>query len=95
MQEAIAYARQHGQAVLIVSQPYISDRHIAQQEALRALVDTWTKRDPCVQYANLGRAIDLKDRALAFDGMHLTEAGNEIVAARVEDPIQALRRQCG
>ncbi len=38
---------------------------------------------PRVQYLNHGRSISLKDRTLAYDGMHLTRAGNEIIAGHL------------
>ena len=90
--EAVRYARAHGKPVLVVTQPYISDRHEAQQAALRAWLGEWTAKDPCVQYADLGSTVDLTNRALAYDGMHLTLAGNDIVASALADPVVRLRR---
>lgn len=37
-------------------------------------------RHPLVHYVNLGDVVDLKNPALAFDGMHLTPLGNERIA---------------
>jgi hypothetical protein len=39
--------------------------------------------EPRLAHFNLGEAVDLKDRGLAFDGIHLTSRGNEIVAKNI------------
>ena len=46
--------------------------------------------DPAVVHVNLGDAIDLTDERLAYDGMHLTGAGNAVIAdALVEAGVEA------
>jgi lysophospholipase L1-like esterase len=38
-------------------------------------------------YLNLGRTIDLSDKSLCWDGMHLTEEGNRRVAQALIQPV--------
>ena len=83
MAGAISNARAHPAQVLVVTQPYISDAHVEQQNSLRAMLRTRFGGDAGVRYLNLGQLIDLNDRSLAYDGMHLTRRGNAIVAERL------------
>ncbi len=76
---AIETARAERAKVVVVSQPYISDSHVEQQQALRAALQQF-RGDPHVAYVDGGRVIDLKDVRLAFDGMHLTPEGNRVMA---------------
>ena len=39
------------------------------------------------RHVDVGRAVDLHDPAIAFDGMHLTAAGNAKVAEQLVDPM--------
>jgi lysophospholipase L1-like esterase len=75
----IRAARAEQASVVVVSQPYISDGHVEQQQALRAALRQFDA-DPHVAYLDGGRTIDLKNQRFAFDGMHLTPEGNRIVA---------------
>ena len=86
VEEALA----RGARVLVVSQPYISDSHVAQQHHLAALIRERFGDDARVAYLDLGEAIDLHDAALAWDGMHLTPAGNAAVAERLAAPVARL-----
>jgi len=90
MAGAISVARARHARVLVVTQPYISDAHVAQQNSLRAMLRARFGGDPDVRYANLGQLIDLSDRSLAYDGMHLTKRGNAMVAGRLLAPAAAL-----
>lgn len=77
---AVRRARQRGQRVLVVTQPYLSDLHVDQQRALAASLQQEFGSDPQVRYVNLGRVVALRDPQLAYDGMHLTPRGNEKIA---------------
>jgi lysophospholipase L1-like esterase len=44
---------------------------------------------PGVRYVDLGSAVDLSDPGLAFDGMHLTPAGNRIIAQHLIDSVRS------
>jgi hypothetical protein len=81
MASGIAAARSRRARVLVVTQPYISDPHVDQQDSLRAMLREKFAGDAGVRYANLGRGVvDLDDRSIAYDGMHLTTRGNAAVA---------------
>jgi lysophospholipase L1-like esterase len=86
---AVKVARAQGSKVLVVSQPYISDSHVEQQQALRAALRAFAA-DPDVAYLDAGREIDLKNTQLAFDGMHLTPEGNRHMADVVAAALQPL-----
>lgn len=88
--EAVIYARRRGAGVIVATQPYMSDSHVAQQRALEAVLRSRFSGDPGVRYINLGTLIDIKDSTLAFDGMHLVPRGNRMVAERFVDPIVEL-----
>jgi lysophospholipase L1-like esterase len=84
IEEALA----RGARVLVVTQPYISDVHVEQQRNLVALLRARYGGDSRVAHVDLGLAIDLRDRALAFDGMHLTPRGNAVVADRLAEALR-------
>ena len=86
VEEALA----HGARVLVVTQPYISDTHVAQQRHLAALTRERFGSDPRVAYLDLGAAVDLRDPTLAWDGMHLTPPGNAALAEKLAEPVARL-----
>ena len=69
----------NGRAV-VVSQPYVSDLHVDQQQALAAMLHRRFGGDRRVRYVNLGRLINMDDKALVYDGLHLVAKGNEMIA---------------
>jgi len=84
---AVEYARARGVKVLVVTQPYGSDTHVRQQ---RVLSTTLTERfggDEGVRYVNLGSLLNLRDRDVAYDGLHLTAPANARVAAHLVEPV--------
>lgn len=85
--EAAQMALQKGKQVLIVTEPYISDRHVAQQKALEKMIRIRFPDQPHLRYLNLGRTIDLRDKSLCWDGMHLTEEGNRRIAGALRQPV--------
>lgn len=78
--EATDLALKKGKRVLIVGEPYISDKHVNQQTALENMIRARFADQNKVRYLNLGRVVDLRDRSLCWDGMHLTEEGNRRIA---------------
>ena len=89
---AVEYALGRGKQVFVVTEPYKSDQHVRQQAAVAAMLRTRFPREPRVHYIDMGRAVDLEDSSLSFDGLHLTAAGN----ARVADQLApAIRRVIG
>jgi lysophospholipase L1-like esterase len=84
-----------GGSVIVVGQPDAdiqSDgamRHREQQHALRAMLAQRFGGNARVRYVDLGGAIDLKNVALAYDGMHLTAPGNRVIAQDLVAPTLA------
>lgn len=73
--------------VMVVTEPYQSDRHIEQQQAMVGMLQKEFRSYPRLRYVNLGLAVDLHDPALCFDGLHLTAQGNERIADRLAGPV--------
>jgi hypothetical protein len=78
--EAVRAGRERGVLVLVAAQPFLSDRHVEQQNALRGAIAERFGHDAGVTYADFGRLLDLRDTSMAFDGVHLTVAGNRLLA---------------
>ena len=78
---AVRLARQRGQRAIVVTQPYLSDLHVEQQQALAANLQREFGGDSQVRYVNLGTLVDLHDTTMAYDGLHLTASGNQKIAA--------------
>jgi len=88
--DGVRAARAHGAAVLVVAQPYASDAHVAQQRALAAAVNQSFHGDSHVGYVNLGSMLNIRDRQVAYDGLHLTAAANAFVAETLSEPVLRL-----
>jgi hypothetical protein len=87
---ATAFARAHGVRVVVVTQPYVSDAHVSQQRALSAALATRFGSDAAVRYVNLGDAVNLQDRAVAYDGLHLVAPANRTIAERLQATVREL-----
>jgi hypothetical protein len=85
--DAITWARARGIRVIVGTQPYVSDTHIDQQNALMGMLREQHGDDHGVVHVNLGRAVDLRDPSIAFDGMHLNAEGNRVIAGGFVDTI--------
>ncbi|MGZ8847516.1 MAG: SGNH/GDSL hydrolase family protein [Pyrinomonadaceae bacterium] len=85
--EATELALKKGKRVLIVGEPYISDKHINQQTALENMIRARFAGQTKVRYLTLGGVVDLRDRSLCWDGMHLTEEGNRRIADALAKPV--------
>ena len=88
--DAVSFALTNGKKVLVVTQPYVSDRHVDQQNALRSMLQERFSSEKQVGYVNLGQLLDMLDRRLAFDGLHLTAAANRRVAEALVGGVQQL-----
>lgn len=77
---AVEYVLNRDKRVVVVTQPYISDRHVEQQRNIVGMLQERFGDHPRLHYVNLGRTVDLRDPALAYDGMHFTALGNERIA---------------
>ena len=89
VREAVASALGRGKRVIFVTQPYVSDAHIEQQANVAAMLAARFGGDQRFAYVNLGRAIDMRDRAVVYDGLHLVASGNDTVAAHLVAPVMA------
>lgn len=86
---AIDYALSRRAAVIVVTQPYVSDRHRQQQQATRAMLRQRFGAEPRVRYVDLGAdVVDLKNPSICYDGVHLTARGNEQIARRLVEPVR-------
>ena len=88
--ETVSLVLKEGKRVLVVTEPYISDEHVAQQAAIENMLSVRFARNPNVHYLNLGTAVDLRDTSLCWDGMHLTQEGNRRIAAALVQPVREL-----
>jgi hypothetical protein len=78
--DAVLHTVANRKNAIVVTQPYISDLHIDQQTALARMLARRFPGEPHVRYLNLGRAVNMKDTSLVYDGIHLVARGNEMVA---------------
>lgn len=83
-------ALSRGKRVLVVTEPYLSERHIEQQRALEGMLTKRFAGQAKLRYVNLGGLIDLRDGSLCWDGMHLTEEGNRRIAEALTQPVLEL-----
>ena len=81
-----------GKRVLVVTQPYMNDGHVEQQSNLTAMLHRSYGGNGNVRHVNLGEVLSVEDLTLAWDGMHLTAAGNDVVATRLVDPVLSMWR---
>jgi lysophospholipase L1-like esterase len=88
--ETVSAALKDGKRVLVVTEPYISDKHVEQQAAIANMLSVRFADNPNVHYLNLGTAVDLRDPSLCWDGMHLTQEGNRRIAAALVQPVGEL-----
>lgn len=91
MYVAMKFALDRGKRVLMVTQPWMNPRHREQQASLRAFLER-RLGGPQLHFASMGDVIDLKDRRLAYDGMHLTLDGNRRIVAALEPHARDLMR---
>ena len=83
--ETVAWITAHGMNAAVVTPPYISARHQAQQASLAALIGERFRSDRRVQYINIGRSVMSHDPAMSWDGVHLTARGNQTIADNMVD----------
>lgn len=84
---AVEWSIARDKPVLFVTQPYMSDAHVEQQANVSAMLDAAFGATGRVRYVNLGRLIDMTDRSIAYDGVHLVARGNELVADGMVAPL--------
>jgi hypothetical protein len=84
---AVAWCLSRSKRVLFVTQPYISDAHVEQQANVSAMLQGRFGASNGFRYVNLGRVVNLRDRTVAYDGLHLVAAANDRVASYLIDPV--------
>lgn len=89
VRDAIEWSLGNNKRVVFATQPYVSDLHIEQQKNVAAMLRARFGQDGRVRYVNLGHAIDMRDRSMAYDGLHLIARGNDIIAAGLVDAVLA------
>jgi hypothetical protein len=87
---AVAWCLMRNRRVLVVTQPYVSDAHVEQQANVSGMLQARFGADHRLRYVNLGRVLNLRDRTVAYDGLHLVAAANDRVAAHLTDPVMEL-----
>ncbi len=91
VQRGIEVAVQMNKQVLVVRQPRligaVGERHDWQQRVLADMVHKRFGNDRRVALADLASAVALTDPNVSFDRMHLTPAGNQMVAAALVEPV--------
>jgi lysophospholipase L1-like esterase len=91
---ATRYALARDKVVAIVAQPrkVAEDKaiHDSQQVALRGMVGRHFANDARVRYVDLRDTVDLRNRDIAFDGMHLNAEGNGSVARALAPAVREL-----
>lgn len=87
VREAVAWVLARDKRVIFATQPYVSDAHKEQQANVAAMLKARFGADPRVTYVNLGDAIDMGNRDIAYDGLHLIASGNDTIAARLVEPV--------
>jgi lysophospholipase L1-like esterase len=93
----VDFALEHGLRVIVASQPYFvppdyERLHQEQQDRMATMVTAKYRHRPGVRYVDLRTKIDMSDRQLSFDRMHLTGRGNAIVAHALAEPVADLLR---
>ena len=84
----VDYLRSSGRPAVVVTQPLLNDRHLAQQAELRRLLADRYAGDRDVHHVDLSAAVDVTDPALCWDGAHLTREWYAIIAASLVEPVR-------
>jgi hypothetical protein len=87
---AVDYSLEQNTRVLVITQPYIDDRHVGQQRQMAHMLTVRFPGEARMRHVDLGDAIDLQDRSLSYDGMHLTAAGNDRIAAALVADVEGM-----
>jgi sulfatase modifying factor 1 len=86
---AVKLLMDRGKRALVVTQPYISERHREQQFLMTEYLRKRFAGSTRLGFFNLGTTLNLRDPAIAFDGMHLTVAGNRVIAQALVPGVRA------
>ncbi|HYE87092.1 MAG TPA: GDSL-type esterase/lipase family protein [Vicinamibacterales bacterium] len=91
---AIRHGRSSGLKIVVALPPLMTGehraRHVDQQRAMRDMLARKFAADSLVRVVDLSEAIDLGDRHYSFDGMHLDQDGNGLIARVLAPHLRAL-----
>ena len=89
---AVKYALDNGKKVMIVTQPRMNADHVDQQQRLVAYLQHRFGGNPLLRFTSLSDALSLTDPVVCYDGMHLTRAGNWVIAEKLAGPVSEMLR---
>ena len=92
VRDAVEWAVTRNKPVIVVTQPYISELHIEQQANLAVMLRARFGGDRRVLHVDLGRTIDMKDRSIVYDGLHLVASGNDLIASHLVAPVTEISK---
>jgi lysophospholipase L1-like esterase len=92
MNAAVKYALDRQKKVMIATQAPIGESHVDQQRRLVAFLQHRFGNNPWLRFATLSGALSLTNPALCYDGMHLTPAGNRVIAEKLAGPVSEMLR---
>src|SRR5262245_30050958 len=92
---AVDYLLSRRKCVVVVSEPYLGEIQVDQQQTMVSMLRRRFGDHPNLWHVDVGRAVDIHDPAVAFDGMHLTPAGNAKIAEQLVDPMLAVLARAG
>lgn len=87
---AVTAALGAGKSVIVTVQPYYNWEHEEQQARMVPFIRGRFAGDSRVRIADLGRLVNLRDPAFCYDGLHLTPAGNQVIANALLPYVQDL-----
>jgi hypothetical protein len=87
MVATVRFALSAGHSAVVVTPPYVTQRHQLQQRALAAELHRQFGTETRFRYVNVGPAIDLHDASQSIDGVHTTPQANRAVAEAVAGPV--------
>jgi tetratricopeptide (TPR) repeat protein len=96
LSDAVRLALDRGRHVVVVTEPYIAGGSTAangqfdQQSAVHVMLADQFPGERRLHYLNMGRAVDLTDTTLCYDGLHLTAPGNARLANRLASGVQPI-----
>ena len=92
VRDAVEWALARNKPVIVIGQPYLSDGHVEQQANVAAMLRARFGADGRVRYINLGHSVDMRDRSIAYDGIHLVASGNDLIASHLASPVLEISR---
>ena len=87
MDAAVGFVLESGRTAIVVTPPVLSAVHREQQRALAAALANHFGGHRRFRYLDFGSSVDLRDRNLSYDGVHLTARGNDVVADALTGPV--------